>query len=114
MQRTLYGVMCRFLHIWLPGMHWVYWWLRYHLRKELFRWLFYILRWLFRWLFFWMHTYLWFRMYNRRDDYIMRGGDIYGVFKRMWNELCNELSVHSVWQLRRMRDFLFAKLQYDM
>ena len=91
MQRTLYGVMCRFLHIWLSGMHWVYWWLRYHLRKELIRWLFYILWRLFRWLFFWMHTYLWFRMYNRRDDYIMRGGDIYGVFKRMWNELCNEL-----------------------
>lgn len=22
----------------------------------------------------------------------MRGGDIYGVFKRMWNELCNELT----------------------
>ena len=63
---------------------------------------------------FWMHTYLWFWMYNRCNDYIMRRGDIYGVFRRMWNELRNELPVHSIWQLRRMRDFLFTKLQYDM
>ena len=63
---------------------------------------------------FWMHTYLWFWMYNRCNDYIIRRGDIYGVFRRMWNELRNELPVHSIWQLRRMRDFLFTKLQYDM
>ena len=69
---------------------------------------------MFKRLLFWLYTYLWFWMHNRRNDYIMRGGDIYGVFKRMWNELRNELSVHSIRQLRRMWDFLFTKLQHDM
>ena len=72
MQRALYRLVRRFLHIWVSGVYGVRWRLRYHVRKELFRRLFYVLRWLFGRLLFWMHTYVWIGMHHGCNDDIRR------------------------------------------